>query len=1855
MKGRKILSLLMAIVFICGIFANVPLSAAAPKEKIEVILSGDYSSITLFDKQLGIYEVDNGLRGLYSPENGWLTECKWYNIAGFNESGFAIVYGPEGLGVINTKGEEVIAPVWDDIFLDSGVAAVCDNGLWGLLDMQGNTLLGTECESIGNFYYGLALVFKNGKAGFINSSGNYIVNPIYSDAQPYSESLAAVKNTNGKWGFVDTAGNTVIACQYDNVSSFINGFASVMTGDTVNIINVNNSKVTVNGTVLALEPVIDCLGYIDPVRFYGSLEDIAIVKIKGEDGYRYINSKYELINDTVYKYKVYINSDDYAITLIPNSYGIEGYGVLKAVRTEGVITLETVLAGKKYIRENHFGNNIFFEAENHLYNMDGKDLFGMEFDKYIYHYDDSNIINAVFDGQYVCIDFEGNLISPLSEYQFYYLYENMYFAVADDGRVKFCDKNGQKLAETNEYADAYVEDGFIFVQGDNGKWGVCNLQGKLISDIIFDGFYGMTEGMIKCKIGGKYSFLDLNMGSILKGRYENVSLFNEGYAWVTKGVLTGAIDHNGDFLIRPLYWAFDDDTGFGCNRFVNGVTSVQKDKNGGYGVINNKNQKLTDFSYLYISAFSDDGLAIFYDKNYVSGIFRIVDNSTAKAPVSITLDKESVTTYVDCYSVITETVSPADASDKGVSYTSANPDVATVDSVGRIYGVSAGTTTVTVTSNADSSVKATVTVTVDDRELHNPTDLIPIASWEGQTWLSDVVIERLAELGINKTVEQLTYGDLLEVQIICIPYIPDPGDDTVYFIPSIIGEFSNLVSIRIGYTPIIREKDPYKPSDFEYDDYDVQYNDEQIIWYDDSEIFSPIITTLPDSVKYLSNLTVAEFNRTYNDEIDENVIRNNQNGIPDFNLYKIFGTPYINGFVTENLSFKGISDITGLSLMRYDSSINLSYNYISDISELAKMNLSGTVDLSYNCLDLEDENTIAVIEALEERGCTVFTDGQFESEIVFFWENWEGKFNPIYSSDIYLRNDYGAYNYQIINTYGIENIEDIKVFSSDDDVATAHIEPYRDGYYYLITKATGIGEAEIYLTYQDTMYILYATVTDPRFFVDDIELDYRVDEYDPFNAKIYCYNDFMYLEYRKQGETEWTVGNCVYENGTYEVRYINEYGLYSNIGTIKITDIKQRFTKTHIPDDNLREYLLSHDMLYVGCQARTYFELDGIAIENLAGLSRLDFSNTQNISFRYNYITDISELAKLGLKNISINLSYNKIDFSNPANANALRILLKNNCNVQYDNQFSSEFYTSAHDTVRNVYRENYYSYSDTFYCYSTDGKSDVTAVYESGVLTDVDMRINGGRIEMHFRCTVEGTSYISFYNNGEFIKRIKFETKFYGSQSALEAPTVTVNNYDEWNGYQVSFSQYGQSYEYRKQDEAEWTQTPSGWINIQESGIYEFRYTNHNGNVSPITTVELKTTQSGAFKMYCSNGEWIIYDTDTSKLTEKTEIPETVDGIPVVKIQRLYLNYTVKSLYIPKTISQIINFNSSENLSTITVDSESPYFSAVNNLLIEKNTMTVVAAPAGISGKVIIPEGVKGIADHAFTSCYYITEYELPSTLIRCTGASLRNYSEVKSITVADGNPRFTVKHNALYDKYSNTLVALPNGITGRYTIPNGTLFIGYEAIRESRITELVFPDSIISIDGYSICSTKLEKIILPRGITIVDNSSFAWNTNLTEVVISDTVERIEHNAFWDCYNMKKIVIPASVNYIEYASIPSSATIYCVENSYAHIFAVNNGYDFEFIDAVAAGDANGDGAINASDLVELKKLISDGCTLTEYETGKCDLNGDGSVDLIDLIKVKKQIAGFSTESDVNNAPDTDGAVDAEIAYVETK
>lgn len=184
----------------------------------------------------------------------------WYDNATDLSNNFATFEAAEKWGAIDKSGKVIIAPQFDYLSnFSEGLAGFCSikNGdfeKWGYIDQTGKVIIEKNLGWATNFVNGYAIVRKDnseGLRGFINKKGILIADYSFEEAHNFYEGYAAVKK-NGKYGFIDTTGKLVIDYKYDEIAPFPNNpFEAGFSGGVVKvIINEDESFVNKNGDCL---------------------------------------------------------------------------------------------------------------------------------------------------------------------------------------------------------------------------------------------------------------------------------------------------------------------------------------------------------------------------------------------------------------------------------------------------------------------------------------------------------------------------------------------------------------------------------------------------------------------------------------------------------------------------------------------------------------------------------------------------------------------------------------------------------------------------------------------------------------------------------------------------------------------------------------------------------------------------------------------------------------------------------------------------------------------------------------------------------------------------------------------------------------------------------------------------------------------------------------------------------------------------------------------------------------------------------------------------------------------------------------------------------------------------------------------------------------------------------------------------------------------------------------------------------------------------------------------------------------------------------------------------------------------
>ncbi len=141
-----------------------------------------------------------------------------------------------------------------------------------------------------------------------------------------------------------------------------------------------------------------------------------------------------------------------------------------------------------------------------------------------------------------------------------------------------------------------------------------------------------------------------------------------------------------------------------------------------------------------------------------------------------------------------------------------------------------------------------------------------------------------------------------------------------------------------------------------------------------------------------------------------------------------------------------------------------------------------------------------------------------------------------------------------------------------------------------------------------------------------------------------------------------------------------------------------------------------------------------------------------------------------------------------------------------------------------------------------------------------------------------------------------------------------------------------------------------------------------------------------------------------------------------------------------------------------------------------------------------------------------------------------LVNVSESETATVTNlDNDMFLIEDGVLVEyRGTDTDVVIPDGVTT----------IGQSVFRETPITSVSIPESVIIIeyDAFAYCEN-LASIELHEGITEIGSYAFFHCKSLTSVTIPSTVKMVGKEAFVHCDNLSDLTISDGVSEISYLS----------------------------------------------------------------------------------------------------------------------
>lgn len=427
---------------------------------------------------------------------------------------------------------------------------------------------------------GLARFEKNGKWGYVSTSGEVIVNAKYDMAYDFSEGLAAVK-LGDKWGYIDTKGNVVIQMKYEKARSFSDDMAAVYDRS-------GWKYITAKGKVVELPKYISNSDYI---RYF-------------ENGYVFLGSDYESHS------KKYVMNKEGEIVSYGNPLSFSED--IAVVSDQNGYRYRYMTIDGQYLSDTEWSKARPFENGRGIVKTDvgygivdktGKYVSDPQWDEIQSATDGIFLVKK--DGNYGYIDTNGKTVSP-AQWNYAYPFTDSLALVWQNGYYGYIDTEGNTAIDFVYDEAQPFKDGFAFVK-QYGAWKCIDTKGNTVFEI--DERVSKVHGSAKenrILVSGsdaKYGYIDQEGNIVIDMTWGNASAtFSEGLAYVSKYSDSSGgcfINEDGDIVIN--------DAGNRISSFSNGVAIIYRYN---YYLIDKAGRTITNRGYGDIARIGEDRFAV---------------------------------------------------------------------------------------------------------------------------------------------------------------------------------------------------------------------------------------------------------------------------------------------------------------------------------------------------------------------------------------------------------------------------------------------------------------------------------------------------------------------------------------------------------------------------------------------------------------------------------------------------------------------------------------------------------------------------------------------------------------------------------------------------------------------------------------------------------------------------------------------------------------------------------------------------------------------------------------------------------------------------------------------------------------------------------------------------------------------------------------------------------------------------------------------------------------------------------------------------------------------------------------------
>ena len=342
---------------------------------------------------------------------------------------------------------------------------------------------------------------QDGKYGFIDKTGTWIIKPKYDEADNFNSKEFAKIRLNQKWGFIDKSGKISVKPIYDEVYNFTeDGLSIVRLKDKWGMINTQG-KWIIKPHFNKLKDFQNNLAPAKMNKWWGFIDKNAkwVIKPTYRNVHAFTSNGLALV-ETENNLQKYINKKEEVIIKAPK------YSYSYSFTEDNLAIINT-------------------DGKEGIMRANGNWLVKPKF-KYINKITKSNLIGVNLDGKCGFIDKKGNwIIKPKFE-SVGTFYDKLATAKLN-GKYGFINKQGEWVVEPifkNVWSKP--NHGLYRVKLDK-KIGLINNKGKFIIKPKYDDIHFTDDKLFKVLVNQKYGLMDIDEKFILKAKFTDIQVVGE--------------------------------------------------------------------------------------------------------------------------------------------------------------------------------------------------------------------------------------------------------------------------------------------------------------------------------------------------------------------------------------------------------------------------------------------------------------------------------------------------------------------------------------------------------------------------------------------------------------------------------------------------------------------------------------------------------------------------------------------------------------------------------------------------------------------------------------------------------------------------------------------------------------------------------------------------------------------------------------------------------------------------------------------------------------------------------------------------------------------------------------------------------------------------------------------------------------------------------------------------------------------------------------------------------------------------------------------------------------------------------